>query len=118
LDSLLNTLMVEITFINENNTLRYFNKSENITFVRTKSTIRKVKNDHSAKSLHTVTKIVESFKSGNKDWAEFWIYMSNHMINSYFFAICDSNGKYLGTMEMVEDITDINKIQGEKRLLD
>lgn len=118
LDSLPNTLPVEITFIDENNTVRYSNKSENIIFVRTKSTIRKVKNDHLIKSLDTVTKIVESFKSGNKNWPESWINMRNRMINICFFAIGDSNGEYLGTMEMVEDINDIYKIQGEKHLLD
>ena len=67
IDSLLNTLPVEITFIDENNTVRYFNKPEKIFFVRTKAIIgRKVQNCHPAKSLDTVTKIVESFKSGKK----------------------------------------------------
>ena len=119
LDSLLNTLPVEITFIDENDTVRYFNKPEKIIFVRTKAIIgRKVKNCHPQKSLDTVTKIVESFKSGKKNFAEFWINIGNRMIHIRFFAARDPKGKYLGTMEVVQDVTEIQRLQGEKRLLD
>ena len=119
LDNLLNKLPVEITFIDENDTVRYFNKPEKIIFVRTKAIIgRKVQNCHPAKSLDTVTKIVESFKSGKKNSADFWINLSNRMIYIRFFAVRDLKGKYLGTMEVVQDVTEIQKLQGEKRLLD
>jgi PAS domain S-box-containing protein len=119
LDSLLNTLPVEITFVDENDTVRYFNKPEKIIFVRTKAIIgRKVQNCHPQKSLDTVTKIVESFKSGRKNSAEFWINIGNRMIHIRFFAVRDPKGKYLGIMEVVQDVTDIQKLQGEKRLLD
>jgi PAS domain S-box-containing protein len=118
LDSLLNTLPVEITFVDENDTVRYFNKPEKIIFIRTKAIIgRKVQNCHPAKSLDTVIKIVESFKSGKKNFAEFWIEMSNLKVHIRFFAVRDPAGKYLGTMEVVQDITDIQKLQNEKRLL-
>ena len=119
LDSLLNTLPVEITFIDENDTVRYFNKPEKIIFVRTKAIIgRKVQNCHPAKSLDIVTRIVESFKSGKKNNAEFWINLANRLIYIRFFAIRDPAGKYLGAMEVVQDVTDIQKLEGEKRLLD
>ena len=119
LDSLLNTLPVEITFIDENDTVRYFNKPEKIIFVRTKAIIgRKVQNCHPAKSLDTVNKIVESFKTGKKNSAEFWINIGSRIVHIRFFAVRDPQGKYLGTMEVVQDVTDIQKLQGEKRLLD
>ncbi len=118
LDSLLNTLPIEITFVDENDTVRYFNKPEKIIFVRTKAIIgRKVENCHPPKSLGTVVKIVESFKSGKKNFAEFWINRANRMIHIRFFAVRDPSGKYLGTLEVVQDVTDIQKLQGEKRLL-
>ena len=118
LDSLLNTLPVEITFINENDTVCFFNKPEKIIFVRTKGIIgRKVQNCHPAASLDTVNKIVESFKTGKKNRAEFWIDMAGRKIHIRFFAVRDPAGKYLGTMEVVQDVTDIQKLQGEKRLL-
>jgi hypothetical protein len=119
LEGLLNTLPVEITFIDENDTVRYFNKPEKIIFLRTKAIIgRKVKNCHPAKSLDTVIKIVESFKSGKKNLAEFWINMVNRKVHIRFFAVRDPVGKYLGAMEVVQDITDIQKLTDEKRLLD
>jgi DUF438 domain-containing protein len=65
-----------------------------------------------------VNKIVEAFKTGKKDVAEFWINMSNRLIHIRYFAVRDKNGKYLGTMEVTQDLTDIKKIEGERRLLD
>jgi DUF438 domain-containing protein len=92
---------------------------EKIIFVRTKAIIgRKVTNCHPAKSLDVVTKIVESFKSGKKNSAEFWINISNRMIHIRFFAVRNPKGKYLGTMEVVQEVTEIQKLQGETRLLD
>jgi uncharacterized protein len=118
LDSLLNTLPVEITFIDENDTVRYFNKPAKIIFVRTKAIIgRKVQNCHPAKSLDTVTKIVESFKNNKKSTAEFWIHLADRLIYIRFFAVRDPTGKYLGAMEVVQDVTDIRKLEGERRLL-
>jgi uncharacterized protein len=119
LDSLLNTLPIEITFIDENDTVSFFNKPEKIIFVRAKSVIgRKVQNCHPSASIGTVNKIVESFRSGKKDGAEFWIDMGVRKIHIRFFAVRDLVGKYMGTMEVVQDVTDIQKLQGEKRLLD
>jgi DUF438 domain-containing protein len=119
LDGLLNVLPVDITFVDADDTVRYFNKPEQRIFVRTKAVIgRKVEMCHPQKSLHIVTKIVESFKSGKKNVAEFWITLNNRFLYIRFFAVRDNNGKYLGTMEVVQDVTDIRKLEGERRLLD
>jgi DUF438 domain-containing protein len=119
LDALLNTLPVEITFIDENDTVCFFNKPEKIIFVRSKGVIgRKVHNCHPAASLGTVNMILESFKTGKKNIAEFWIDMGDRKIYIRFFAVRDTAGKYLGTMEIVQDVTVIQTLQGEKRLLD
>jgi len=119
LDSLINALPVDITFIDENDTVRYFNKPEKRFFVRTKAVIgRKVHMCHPQKSLNVVTTILDSFKTGKKDVAEFWINLNDRLIHIRFFAVRDNNGKYMGTMEVVQDITKIKKIEGERRLLD
>jgi DUF438 domain-containing protein len=119
LDGLLNALPVEVTFIDENDTVRYFNRPEKVIFVRSKAVIgRKVQNCHPAKSLDTVNAIVASFKSGKKNVGEFWINMASRVVHIRFFAVRDPQGKYLGAMEAVQDVTDIQKLQGEKRLLD
>ena len=119
LDGVLNTLPVEITFVDAGDAVRYFSKPETRIFMRPKAVLgRKVHNCHPQKSLHVVNKIVESFKNGEKNVAEFWITLNNRFVHIRFFAVRDPDGKYLGTMEVVQDLTDIRKLEGERRLLD
>jgi PAS domain S-box-containing protein len=119
LDGLLNTLPVDITFVDADDAVRYFNKPENRIFMRPKAVLgRKVHNCHPQKSLHIVNKIVESFKKDEKNVAEFWINLNNRFVHIRFFAVRDVDGKYLGTMEVVQDLTEPKKLQGERRLLD
>ncbi|MCW4046824.1 MAG: DUF438 domain-containing protein [Candidatus Bathyarchaeota archaeon] len=119
LDGVLNAIPVDITFVDADDTVRYFNKPEQRIFVRTKAVIgRKVQKCHPEKSLHIVSKIVDSFKTGKQNVAEFWINLNNRLVHIRFFAVRDANGKYLGTMEVVQNVTDIQKLEGERRLLD
>jgi len=117
LDALLKTLPVDITFVDKDDTVRYFSKSE--IFLRTKAVLgRRVQQCHPQKSVHIVNRILESFKSGKKDVAEFWISLDNKLIHIRYFAVRDKDGKYLGTMEVTQDVTGIKGLEGEKRLLD
>ncbi|MDH7477872.1 MAG: DUF438 domain-containing protein [Candidatus Bathyarchaeota archaeon] len=119
IEALLDTLPVDITFVDKEDTVKYFNKAEKRVFVRTKAIIgRKVQLCHPQKSVHIVNRILDSFKEGKKDVAEFWIPVKDRLIHIRYFAVRDKNGKYLGTIEVTQDITDIKKIEGEKRLLD
>ena len=119
IEALLNTLPVDITFVDADDTVQYFNKPDKRFFVRTKAVIgRKVANCHPPKSLRIVSKIVESFKSGKKNVAEFWITMNGRFLLIRFFPVRDSNGKYLGAIEVVQDLTELKKLEGERRLLD
>jgi len=116
-DAILKTLPFDITFVDKEDTVRYFNKSE--IFLRTKAVLgRKVQQCHPQKSVHIVNRILDSFKSGKKDVAEFWIPKDDRMIHIRYFAVRDRDRNYLGTMEVTQDITDLKKIDGEKRLLD
>ncbi len=118
-EAILNALPVDITFIDKEDTVRYFNKSEERIFVRTKAVIgRKVQQCHPQKSVHIVNKILDSFKTGKKDVAEFWIKKGDRLVHIRYFPVRTRDGKYIGTMEVTQDITDIKKIKGEKRLLD
>jgi PAS domain S-box-containing protein len=118
-ESILDSLPIDISFVDRNDSVKYFNKAEKRIFVRTKSVIgRKVQMCHPQKSIHVVNKIVEAFKTGKKDNAEFWITMGGKLVHIRYFAVRDKKGKYLGTMEVTQDLTDIKKIEGEKRLLD
>jgi hypothetical protein len=119
IEAILNTLPVDITFVDVNDSVKYFNKAEKRIFVRTRSVIgRKVQMCHPQKSIHIVNKILESFRRGGKDVAEFWIQMNGRLIHIRYFPVRDKNGKYLGTMEVTQDVTEIKKLEGEKRLLD
>jgi hypothetical protein len=118
-ESIMKTLPFDVTFVDKDDIVRYFNKSE--IFLRTKSVIgRRVQQCHPQKSVHIVNQILESFKTGRKDVAEFWIPMDNgaRLIHIRYFAVRDKDKNYMGTMEVTQDITGIQKIEGEKRLLD
>jgi len=118
LDALLETLPVEISFVDESDTVRYFNKDGNRIFPRPPSVIgRKVQDCHPKKSLHKVNQILEDFKNNRRDVAEFWIDLRGRKVYIRYFAVRDKNRKYLGCLEVTQDITDIKKIEGEKRLL-
>jgi hypothetical protein len=118
-EGILDSLPIDISFVDKNDHVKYFNKAEKRIFVRTKAVIgRSVQVCHPQKSIHIVNRIVEAFKVGKKDSAEFWITMNDHLVHIRYFAVRDKNGKYLGTMEVTQDLTDIKKIEGQKRLLD
>jgi len=118
-EAILNTLPVDITFVDKDDAVKFFNKAEKRIFVRTKAILgRKVQLCHPEKSIHVVNRILEAFKRGEKDVAEFWIGKGDRLIHIRYFAVRDKDGKYLGTMEVTQDITDLKKIEGEKRLLD
>ena len=118
LDAVLNTLPVEISFVDENDTVRYFNKNGDRIFPRPPSVIgKKVQNCHPPKSLHKVNQILDDFKNNKKSSAEFWIDLKGRKVYIRYFAVRDKSGKYLGCLEVSQDITDIQKITGEKRLL-
>ncbi len=119
IEAILNTLPVDITFVDKDDAVKYFSKGEKRIFVRTKAVLgRKVQLCHPQKSVHIVNRILEAFKKGEKDVAEFWIKMGERLIYIRYFAVRDKNGKYLGTLEVTQDLTEIKKIEGEKRLLD
>jgi len=118
LDAVLNALPVEISFVDENDTVRYFNKNGDRIFPRPPSIIgRKVQDCHPKKSLHKVNQILDDFKNNKRSSAEFWIDLKNRKIYIRYFAVRGKDGKYLGCLEVSQDITDIQKIKGEKRLL-
>jgi len=119
IEAMLDSMPIEISFVNENNEVKYFNKNGDRIFPRPRSIVGKnVQQCHPQKSVHKVLQILQAFKDGKKDVAEFWINIKGRQIYIRYFPVQDKNGKYLGTLEVSQDITDIKKIEGEKRLLD
>jgi PAS domain S-box-containing protein len=119
IESIFDTLPIDISFVDKNDRVKYFNKAEKRIFVRTKAVIgRSVQLCHPQKSVHIVNQIIEAFQNGEKNTAEFWINMNDRLVHIRYFAVRDKKGKYVGTMEVAQDLTDIKKIEGEKRLLE
>ena len=117
--AILDTVPLDISFVDANDQVKYFSKAEKRIFVRTKAVLgRKVQMCHPQKSIHVVNKIVEAFKTGKKDVAEFWMTLDNRFVHIRFFAVRDKNQRYLGTLEVVQDVTDIRKLEGQRKLLD
>ena len=115
---ILNTLPLDLTFIDANDEVRYFSNPKDRFFPRSPAIIgRKVQKCHPPESVHIVEKILAAFKSGEKDEASFHIRMKGRIILIKYYAVRKEN-EYLGTLEVSQDVTDIMKLEGEKRLLD
>lgn len=118
LSSILNTLPIDITFIDDNNIVKYFSDSKERIFLRTKSVIgRDVKNCHPPQSIDKVEKVISDLKNGVKKSHDFWIKIQDKFIYIRYFAVRDEFGKFLGILEVTQDITEIKKLEGEKRLI-
>jgi len=119
LAGILEAVPVELSFVDENDSVKFWNKHETRIFKRPISVIGKsVQNCHPRQSVDKVNQILSDFKSGRRDSAEFWINLKEKLVYIRYFAVRDKTGKYLGTLEATQDITEIKKIEGEKRLLE
>jgi uncharacterized protein len=120
LDALMEALPFEVTFVDVDDTVAYFNRLDKTKiFPRTRSVIgRKVEKCHPEKSVDNVRRIVEGFKKGTMDKAEFWIDFKGDKILIRYFPVRDRAGNYLGVVEVTEEIGRIQKLEGQKRLLD
>lgn len=120
LHGIMETLPFEVTFVDAEDTVAYFNKLDKPkVFARTRSVVgRKVQKCHPKKSVDTVQQIVEGFKNGTHDKAEFWINMGDETIMIRYFPVHDENGTYLGVCEVTQEVGWIRRLEGEQRLLD
>jgi PAS domain S-box-containing protein len=116
--SIFNSLPFDLTFVDKEDTVRYYSQGEERIFPRTKAVIgRKVQQCHPQKSIHVVNQILDGFRKGERDSAVFWINAGDRKIYIRYFPVRNQEGEYLGCVEVTQDITDIQKIEGEKRLL-
>ena len=120
IESIMDSLPVDLSFVDAEDRVKFFNTPKNgRIFPRTKMDLgRKVQNCHPPKSLSIVQKILDDFREGKRDNASFWINFHDRIIYINYFPVRDANGNYLGTLEVTQDITEIQKLTGEKRLLD
>ncbi len=118
LEPILDALPVEVSFVDADDVVRYYSKGDRRIFERSPAVIgKKVRDCHPKKSLNKVEEIITGFKSGKMDKAEFWINLGERKVLIRYFPVRDPAGKYLGCLEVTQDITEIQKLKGEKRLL-
>ena len=116
---LFRTMPLDLTYVDENDKVIFYNRGEERVFPRSAGIIgREVKFCPPPKSVDQVLKILEEFKAGRQDTAEFWIQFKGKFIHIRYFAIRDEERNYKGVIEMSQDVTEIRGLEGEKRLLD
>ncbi len=116
---MLTHLPVDVSFVNENDEVIYYSQTKERIFPRSPGIIgRKVQNCHPPKSVHVVEAILDAFKKGERDVAEFWLQMKGRFIHIRYFAVRDEAGTYRGTLEVSQDVTEIRALSGARRLLE
>ena len=112
------TLPVDLTFVDSNDRVAYFSEGPDRIFSRSKAILgRKVQHCHPPRSVEVVDCILDDFRSGRQDVAEFWINFHGRFVHIRYFAVRDTERRYLGTLEVTQDITRIRQLEGERRLL-
>ncbi len=116
--SILNTLPLDITFVDKDDKVKYFSQGAERIFQRNRAILnRDVRHCHPPASAHIVDKIIEDFKSGKQNSAPFWINMGGKMIHIEYFALRNEKGEYMGTLEVSHNINPYRELQGEQRIL-
>jgi len=119
LEAMLNTLPIDMTFVDATGHVRYFSNGKERVFDRPITIIgRHVHHCHPPKSVDIVETIIERFRKGEKDEEAFWIKLKEKFVHIRYFAVRDNQGQYLGTLEMTQDIAPIKALESEKRLLE
>lgn len=118
IENMLDHLPLELTFVGADDSIMYYSRGDDRIFSRTPDLIgTKVQDCHSSKSVHVVQQILDDFKAGRRDVAESWRNRSGRTIYIRYIAVRDKKKDYQGTLEVTQDITDIQTIRGEKSLL-
>jgi hypothetical protein len=118
LDAILNSIPFDLTFVDADDKVRYFTQGRERIFSRNRAILgRLVQMCHPPSSVHIVDQILSDFRSGKQLAAPFWINMKGRFIHIEYFALRDREGKYLGTLEVSQDLTDKRALSGEQRLL-
>ena len=119
LTAVLNTLQVDVTFVDKDDTVRFFSQGRERIFDRNRAILgRKVQFCHPPSSVHIVQKILDDFHAGREERAAFWIQLHGRFIHIEYFALRDPNGDFLGTLEVSQDLTEKRALVGEQRILD
>jgi len=119
LAAVFSTLPLDLTFVDADDRVAFFTEGPDRIFARSKAIIgRKVQHCHPPRSVETVDQILDDFRAGRQNVAEFWINFHDKFVHVRYFAVRNSDGAYLGTVELTQDLTPLRALQGERRLLE
>ena len=125
LEAVLETIPLEFSVIDKNEKVIAWNKHATRIFKRPEAVVgRDVRNCHPKKSLGKVEQILQEMKAGKRDKARFYIDLplgsrqEKQKVLIEYYALRDPQGNYLGCLEASQNIAELQKLSGEKRLLD
>ena len=119
LTAIFSTLPVDLTFVDADDRVAFFSEGPNRVFARSRAIIgRKVQNCHPPRSVDVVDRILSDFREGRQSVAEFWIQFTGRFVHIRYFAVRNEAGRYLGTLEVTQDVGQIRALEGERRLLE
>jgi len=117
--AIFSTLPLDLTFVDADDRVAFFTEGPDRIFARSKAIIgRKVQHCHPPRSVETVDQILSDFRAGRQSVAEFWINFNDKFVHVRYFAVRNSDGAYLGTVELTQDLSPLRALQGERRLLE
>jgi DUF438 domain-containing protein len=117
--AIFSTLPVDLTFVDADDRVAFFSEGPNRVFARSRAIIgRKVQNCHPPRSVDVVDRILSDFREGRQNVAEFWIQFMGRFVHIRYFAVRAEDGRYLGTLEVTQDVGSIRALEGERRLLE
>ncbi len=115
---MLNTIPFDLTFVDKDDTVRYFTQGRERIFSRTRAILgRQVQFCHPPKSVHVVQQILDDFRAGRHERAQFWLELKGRFLSIEYYALRGDAGEYLGCLEVSQDLTEKRALQGEQRLL-
>ena len=118
LTAIFSTLPVDLTFVDADDRVAFFSEGPHRVFARSRAIIgRKVQNCHPPRSVDVVDRILSDFREGRQNVAEFWIQFTGRFVHIRYFAVRGEGGRYLGTLEVTQDVGPIRALEGERRLL-
>ena len=110
IESILNGLPGDITFVGSDDAIRYYNEPSPRLFKRDPSIIGKsVQACHPEKSVPLVDQILDDLKSGRKDVGQSWAHLDGRLVSVRYMALRGAGGEYLGCMEFAEDVSQVKE---------
>lgn len=119
LEAIFSALPAEVSFVDKNDIVKFFSDKPDRLFLRGKGALGKdLRLCHPPRFQEAMQKIIEEFKSGRQSRVKFW--RSSHkdkFICIEYIALRNANNDYLGTLEVVQDITELKTLEGDRHQL-